>query len=263
MLTTAQRQAFDVQGFVRIPGAFSRTEAQAMEDQMWSVLKQKYGASPNDPATWPTQHVSGLQPFKRLTVFDAIGGQTTQDTINDLLGEGRWKTPKDWGQFLVTFPTPGPWTVPNGWHTDFNFQSSQEGLSGLLMFSFLADVAPQGGGTAVLNGSHHLIQRFVATQPPETCTTAKRGRKAFLRSDPWLQDLAANEASPDRVARFMAAEHVIDGIPVQASELSGKAGDIVICYPLLLHSTAPNCGQRPCFMRVQRIRLVEGHQAER
>lgn len=147
--------------------------------------------------------------------------------------------------------------MPNSWHIDFDFQSSQAGLSGLLIFSFLADVAPQGGGTAVLNGSHHLIQRFVATQPPETFTTAKRSHKAFLCSNPWLQDLSADEVSPDRVARFMVTKHVIDGIPVQVSELSGKAGDIVIGHPLLLHSTAPNCGPRPRFMRVQRIRLAE------
>ena len=260
MLTTEQRQAFDVQGFVRIPGAFSRAEAQAMEDQMWAVLKQKYGASPNDPGTWPAQHISGLQPFKRLAVFDAIGSQTTLDAISDLLGEGRWKMPKEWGQFLVTFPTPGPWTVPNSWHIDFDFQSSQAGLSGLLIFSFLADVAPQEGGTAVLNGSHHLIQRFVATQPPDTFTTAKRSHKAFLRSNSWLQDLSAVEVSPDRVARFVATEHFIEGTPVQVSELSGKAGDIVIGHPLLLHSTAPNCGPRPRFMRVQRISLA-GKQA--
>lgn len=61
MLATEQLQAFDVQGFVRIPGAFSRAEAQAMEDQIWAALKQKDGVSPTDPVTWPAQqHISGL-----------------------------------------------------------------------------------------------------------------------------------------------------------------------------------------------------------
>jgi len=256
MLTTEQRQAFDEQGFVHICGAFSRAEAEAMEDQMWTVLKQKYGSLRTDPATWPATFVSGLQPFKKLPVFAAIGSQTTLEAITDLLGEGRWKYPKDWGQFLVTFPTQAPWTVPNHWHIDFSFQMPPDDLSGLLVFSFLADVAPEGGGPAVLNGSHHLMRCFVERQPPETFTTAKRGRKAFLRSDPWLEELSADKKDPDRVARFMATEHIIDGISVKVSELSGKAGDIVIGHPWLLHSTAPNCGHWPRFMRVQRIGTV-------
>ena len=258
MLTTEQRQAFDEQGLVHIPGAFSRAEAQAMEDEMWTILKQKVGALRTDPATWSAKFVSGLQPFKKLPVFDPIGSKITLEAITDLLGEGRWKYPKDWGQFLVTFPAQEQWTVPNHWHIDFGFQMPPDGLSGLLMFSFLADVAPQGGGTAVVNGSHHLIRRFVETQPPdETFTTGKRGRKAFLRSDPWLADLSSDKKDPGRVARFMATEHIIDGISVKVSELSGKAGDIVIAHPWLLHCTAPNCGNWPRFMRVQRIALAE------
>ena len=257
MLTRQQRQAFAVQGFVPIPGAFSRIEAQAMEDQIWTALKQKYGAIRTDPATWTAEFVSGLQPLKQLPVFAPIGSKTTLDAITDLLGEGRWKYPKDWGQFLVTFPTQGPWTVPYGWHIDFDFQMPPDGLSGLLMFSFLADVAPQGGGTAVLNGSHHLMRRFVETQPSETFATAKRGRKAFLSSDPWLQDLSSDKKVPGRVERFMASEHMVDGVSLKVSELSGKAGDIVIAHPWLLHCTAPNCGHWPRFMRVQRIRLAD------
>jgi hypothetical protein len=253
MLTTEQRQAFAELGFVRIPGAFSRAQAQAMEDQLWTILGEKAGVSRTDPTTWPVAGVTGLQPFKKLPVFDAIGSQTTLAVIDDLLGKGRWKPPKEWGQFLVTFPSQEPWTVPDGWHTDFDFRTPLEPLSGLLIFSFLADVAPQGGGTVVLNGSHRLISRFVAAQPAETLATMKRNRTAFLRTNPWLQELAADQSAPDRVARFMTTPHIIDGVPLHVSELSGQAGDIVLGHPLLLHSTAPNSGQWPRFMRIQRI----------
>jgi hypothetical protein len=257
MLTTEQRQAFDAQGFVRLPGAFSRTEALAMEAQVWAVLGEKYGARRTDPETWTMQYVSGLQTLKKLSVFEAIGSTTTLEAIDDLLGKGRWKHPTNWGQFLISFPTHARWTVPTDWHTDFGFLAPTDSVFGALVFSYLSDVAPHGGGTAVLAGSHRLIRRFVNTQPHEALEKMKRARKALLRSDPWLEGLSSKAEAPDRVERFMETEHVIDGVPVRVSELTGNAGDVIIGHPWLLHTGAPNCGNLPRFMCVQRIRLAD------
>ena len=125
------------------------------------------------------------------------------EVIDNLLGKGRWKKPKNWGQFLISSPTRQAWTVPTGWHTDFGFLSPADSVFGVLVFSFLADVAPRSGGTAVLAGSHRLIRRFVETQFREFLSKMKRVRKAFLRSDPWLLALASIDEQPNRVQRFM------------------------------------------------------------
>jgi hypothetical protein len=48
----------------------------------------------------------------------------------------------------------------------------------------------------------------------------------------------------------------VAGVPVDIVELCGEAGDVVIGHPWLLHRGAPNRGERPRFMRVQRVRLT-------
>jgi len=257
MLTQEQRQAFDEQGFVRVKGTFSPDEAEAMEARIWVALEQKYGVSRTEKATWTQIRGSGLQPLKKLAVFAAIGSNATVEVIDNLLGQGCWKKPNNWGQFLISSPTRQAWTVPTGWHTDFGFLSPTDSVFGILMFSFLASVAPRGGGTAVLAGSHRLIRRFVLAHPGEFLSKMSRVRKAFLRSDPWLLALASADEDPNRVQRFMETQHMIDGIGVRVCELTGEAGDVIIAHPWLVHTSAPNCGNRPRFMCVQRIRVAD------
>ena len=253
MLTQDQREKFDRMGFVHLKGAFSHEDARAMHDLLWRTLGELYGARSDRHETWDIPHVAGLQSIKSDPVFDPIGSATVIAAIDDLLGKGGWQMPAQWGQFLVTFPKPHEWNVPVGWHTDFDFTADAGVLSGVLAFSFLNDVQPRGGGTAVLTGSHRLMQRFIDRQPAKLRAKMKTVRKAFLDSNPWLTDLDTDEDRPGRVARFMDGEHEIDGIPVRVVELTGDAGDVIIGHPWLLHAAAPNCGDGPRFMRVQRI----------
>ena len=267
MLLPEQHQEFDEKGFVRVKGAFSRAEARAMEDQVWTLLGEKYGALRGDSATWPVESVSGLRVLKQLPVFQAIGSAATLDAIDCFLGKSRWQKSKGWGQFGVSFPEDSRWTVPTNWHTDFWFLHQTDAPFGLLVFSFLSDVGPSDGGTAVVAGSHQLVQRFVEdieeTKRHEMLAPVRRGIEAFLSSDPWLAALSSDDANPDRIARFMDKEHVIDGIGVRVCELTGDAGDIIVGHPWLLHAIAPTCGTRPRFMCIARIHAArEGIDAD-
>ena len=259
MLTAQQRKEFDERGFIRISASFSQVDATAMENRVWAALGEQYGVDRADPTTWTVTQAVGLRQLKTEPVFRAIGSPTTVEAIDKLLGAGRWRQPRDWGQFLVFFPgNESSWTVPCGvWHTDFGFLTPPGRTSGLLVFSFLSDVPPRSGGTIVVTGSHRLIRRFVEKQPRAVLEKMKRVRKAFLLSDPWLMALTSNEDDPDRVERFTETEHVISGTPVRVAELNGRAGDVVIAHPWLLHTSAPNCGSGPRIMCVQRVRLVD------
>jgi len=42
----------------------------------------------------------------------------------------------------------------------------------------------------------------------------------------------------------------------RSRSLTGEPGDVVIGHPGLLHSPSPHRGERPRFMRVQRLRAV-------
>ena len=259
MLTVKQRKEFDERGFTRISASFSQVDAIAMENRVWAALGEQFGVDRADPTTWSVTQAVGLGQLKTEPLFSAIGSPATVEAIDELLGAGRWRRPRDWGQFLVFFPgADSEWTVPSTiWHTDFGFLTPPARMSGLLVFSFLSDVPPRSGGTIVVTGSHLLIRRFVETQPPEVLGKMKRVRKAFLVSDPWFMALTSNDDDADRVEHFTGTDHMISGVPVRVAELTGKAGDVIIAHPWLLHASAPNCGSGPRMMCVQRVRLVD------
>lgn len=256
-LSTEQLEDFNKRGFVRIPYAFSREDASIMERKIWAALRDQSGVHRNDPETWSITQATGLQHLKADPAFQAIGSSATIGALDELLGADRWEKPGDWGQFLVNFPqNETQWNVPaDVWHTDFDYLAPADRIFGALVFSFINNVRPKAGGTVVVNGSHRLIQQFVKKQPHEILTKMKRARKAFVDSNPWLKALVSNADEPDRVKRFKETEHEISGIPVRVSELSGDAGDVVICHPWLLHAPAPNCGSQPRMMCIQRIHV--------
>ena len=77
-------------------------------------------------------------------------------------------------------------------------------------------------------------------------------RERFRRSHPWLMALTGQAPSPaDRIAAFMDAETIVEGIPLRVVELTGEPGDMVFCHPVMVHCVAPNRGSRPRFMRIK------------
>jgi hypothetical protein len=74
-----------------------------------------------------------------------------------------------------------------------------------------------------------------------------------MRSDPWLAALAAEENAGRLALDGLFRAREVAGVPVEVVELCGEAGDVVIGHPWLLHRAAPNRGERPRFMRVQRV----------
>ena len=228
-----------------------------MESRVWRWLEKKYGARREDPASWAeaAAAVYGMQGMRREAVFDAIGSAALGGALDAIVGAGRWQRPRDWGQFLVNFPSGGRWTVPSRvWHTDFDFRGPADPPSGALVFSFLSDVPAGAGGTLVVAGSHRLIARFVAARPSAGREKMKVTRTTFLASEPWLRELTGPD-SEGRSERLMQ-ESLVAGVPLRVVELTGEAGDVMIGHPWLLHAGAPNCGAAPRLMRVQRVRLA-------
>ena len=226
-----------------------------MEARVWAWLERKYGIGRDEPSTWAVTTPTGLQGMKSHAVFAAIGGAPLRAALDALLGAGRWAAPRDWGSFLVTFPSAEPWRLPSRvWHTDFDYRGPADPPQGALVFSYLSDVPPGAGGTLAVEGSHRVIERFVAARPSAGREKMKITRTALLASDPWLRELAASEAAPGRAERLMRPGAVVAGVPVRVVELAGEAGDVVIGHPWLLHCGAPNAGAAPRLMRVLRVR---------
>ncbi|MEU4192889.1 phytanoyl-CoA dioxygenase family protein [Kribbella sp. NPDC026611] len=240
MLTAEQLQTFERDGIVKLPAAFSAADAERMRDVLWQELSTRHGMSRDDPTTWTPTRPTGLKTTKTHRVAHAILSPVVRSALDGLLGA--WIQPPHQGQVLVTMPEGVPWSVPHRqWHVDVGFDLPVDDLPAVKIWSLLDDLAPGGGGTPQVAGSHHVIARYLTTTDERDFTTVRDG---VLRSHAWLRELTSPDRSLDPLQ-----ESEIDGLPVRVLELTGQAGDVYFTHPWTLHSIAPNAASTPRMMR--------------
>jgi hypothetical protein len=227
--------AFDLDGVTILRGAFDAT---GMADALWTALSRRHRILPDDPSTWKPGGFGKLTKFGKSGPFAGVATDAVRDAITEAFG-CEWYERERWGQPLITFPTPGTWTVPHdSWHIDFPATSP---MPALRMFAYLSNVAVGGGGTLVITGSHRLVAA-------EDGTRSAKVRARLAERSPWFRDLWRPIAGDDRVARFMDDGATVDGVDVRVVELTGQPGDVVLWHPALFHGIAPNCTGEPRFM---------------
>jgi hypothetical protein len=247
----ASRAEFDRTGILKIEGAFGDGDAALMRDVLWTELRDRYGIDRAAPETWDRHLPTGLKATKKSRVFDPICAPTVVEALDALLGDGHWDRPKQYGNVLVTMPNATSWRVPHHlWHSDFESAAPTAELFAVKLWALFDDVAPGGGGTPQIAGSHRLFARYLAGTDERRY---KRTKFGFLDSHPWLRELATDDGDPQRNARFMA-ETDVDGIPARVVELTGRAGDVFITHGWVFHSIAVNATDHPRLMRSVAVR---------
>lgn len=250
-LTDQDLLEFDRRGYVRVHG-FSAERAAEMEALVWRQLERR-GVDRDDPTTWAKP--GGVSQALRSTRLfrDALSDDFT-GIVDQLLGEGAWDPPKDSGRLLYSWPGEGAWTVPHdGWHWHGNGERNIERVRELACFFFINHVEARGGGTLLCEGSHKLVNAYLAG-----LTDAHRERKkkftriGFYHSGPYARQLT-REGDPESRLELMK-EQSVDGHPVRVVELTGEPGDAVICNGSLLHAVSPNRGQGARLMLTVDIR---------
>ena len=98
----------------------------------------------------------------------------------------------------------------------------------------------------IVEGSHSVVERCMASSPPPAKHAARR--KKVVRSHPWLAALEEPGEPSARIQRFMVDGGDVDGLPVRVVELCGEAGDVFLVHPLTLHARPRNTGTQPRFM---------------
>lgn len=243
MLSVAEREHYLETGWVRIPGVVPPSACAASADALWRALERVHGFRRDDPASWRSELPRGLG--RRLAPADLAPLATPKliALIDDLLGAGTWERPRLWAQPLPAFPAPGPWDVPSRmWHLDYPVRGPRPGNWAVKMLCLLSPLAPCGGGTLLLAGSHRLVARLAAA--------GYRGRSAdvrklLAREHEWLCALLSHSHGVDRVRCFMEDGARLDGVPVRVVEVTGEPGDVVLFHPWLLHTLALNCRREP------------------
>lgn len=225
-LTAEEIERFVTDGFVHIPEAFPRSVA----DECRAILWRETGLDPDDPATWtrPVVRLPGYGggPFARAAATPRL-----HEAFDRLVGEGRWAPRDGLGTFPIRFPHPDD-PGDAGWHMDAGYVPEGEpggrvtlqsrGRALLMLFLF-SDVDADSAPTRIKVGSHLDVPAFL--EPAR-----ERGTNMFALCE--AMDTAGRLDAPDRPSALA----------------TGRAGDVYLCHPFLIHAAQPHRGTVPRFM---------------
>ena len=176
-------------------------------------------------------------------LFDPMLSPTVHETLDTLLGKGNWPRPSATGQLLMTPPDAEHWTLPcKLWHTDFPAPGwSDASVPGAQLFVLLDDLEDRQGGTIFVGGSHRLMRDLPERADPDYPGRSAELRKSLRRRVPWLRDLWRTGQTPEERRALQLDETAVqDGVPLRILETTGKAGDVFVMHPWLLHAPSPN-----------------------
>ncbi len=211
-------------GFVRMPGAFSRQTADAARAMLW----RDTGCDPDAPSTW-TRPVIRLGMYAQPPFVEAANTPALHAAFDALVGPGRWLRRDSLGTFPVRFPSPAD-PGDAGWHVDASFGHDHPDFlewrvnirsrgRALLMLFLFSDVGVDDAPTRIRVGSHHDIARVLAPAGDAGLS---------------LRELAANGFAETSHCREVLA--------------TGDAGTVYLCHPFLVHAAQPHRGSRPRFL---------------
>ena len=259
-LAEQQLEQFKRLGYIKVH-AFTPEDAAEMVDIVWRRL-EKYGIHREDPSRWKAVYPGGLsQTVRRIRIFREAITDEFVATVDQLLGRDVWKHSRDWGMLLFTFPSVErkTWDVtPKQWHWHGDPLRNSAQLRDLFMFSFLSQVHAGGGGTLIVEGSHHVVCRFFRELMPEQLEMKARDlKKIFYAHHPWLKALSGKGGDDDRRQKFMSESTDVFGYPLRVVELTGDPGAAYITNMSTIHAASMNVLDRPRFMRALAIHQVD------
>jgi len=250
-LNQALKTEFEQCGLIKIPDLLPETAFSAAQQAVFNMAEQAGLRANNQwqfhhlPAT--TEPAAGSKLIKGVNKLSALKTLVTPELIQIteiLAGESELVPMTALPQVLFTRPNATEWSVPHSiWHLDSPRLSDGES-PGIQLFTFLTEVAPQGGGTLVITGSHRLLndQGFIRSKDVK-----KRLKKA-----PYFADLMSKKSHLDR-AQLTQFTGEVDGVEVNVVELTGKPGDVYLMDMRMLHTLSSNVLTEPRVMATQRF----------
>ncbi|KAF0716777.1 hypothetical protein AaE_011004 [Aphanomyces astaci] len=222
-------------GYVLLRNAFPVDTAAACRDFLWNRIEQD-GVKQHDCATWPEKHwISESYDDKTGSPWTEALTPRLKRAMDQVCGEDRW-IPSDLtcGWWVLTFPGHAmlPWGPAGHWHVDgaryiHHIDSKESGLLPIFLFS---DIAPGDGGTALAPGSHKHVAHILAAAKPH----GLKGGQVSAAAKGWVN------------------QHKKSWVEVQ-----GRAGDVMLTHPFLIHARSKNCGATVRFMCNPNVGLKE------
>ncbi|HSQ96146.1 MAG TPA: phytanoyl-CoA dioxygenase family protein [Croceibacterium sp.] len=251
-MTDEMIAAFVGDGVMRLPGLLPEPIVAAARDAVRRALEPKglwrdgrWQLESRDKPAWPATAVKTARDIgHRHPEVRALFEQPALGAVIDgLLGGGAIdRTIHRHAQVLFSLPNAGPWRLPGGWPGGWHSDSPRlsDGTSpGVQAFTFLEPVAPCGGGTLVIAGSHRLLAGRGALKPKQI--------NRLLRDEPYFHRLAAAAAAGEAFPKGSCGD-----VGLEVVELTGEPGDVWITDMRVLHAASPNAANRPRVMATDR-----------
>jgi hypothetical protein len=252
-LNPLQRDQFLAEGVLHLPGVIPRAAAEAMADRLWTALASQHGVVRDRPETWTKERPGQFRDLRRAGAFAGMLSADLAALLDDIFGEGGWRRPAHCGQPLVTFPMgPAAWSVPGAaWHLDIMpGQVLEPWPDYMRIFTFLAPLAPGGGGTAYVSGSHRVVMELMSELRSRVRSATIT--EALKRESPWIAALCSQGDDGVRTSLLEAGARV-RGADLSVGEMTGQPGDVVLMHPATLHAPAPNGASTPRLMVAESI----------
>jgi hypothetical protein len=222
---TVDRDDFISSGFTVLRHAVPRTVAAECADVVWRSL----GVEPHDPGTWPgpVAHAQPTGPSFHL----AASASAVASAVDQLVGAGRWQPRvSNIGNCVARFPT-GEDSKDTGWHIDASYHPDDLPWPSADGQPWRVNVHSRGRGALLL----YLLTDITADDAPTRVRVGSHLDVARL--------LAGSGAAGIPVPELDAVDAVSVSCPVL--DLTGEAGDVVVCHPFLVHAAQVHRGSSP------------------
>jgi hypothetical protein len=163
-LSPGQIDEFVERGWTLLRHAFSPSLALSVRRE----LGARIGIDLERPEQWAEPRV-WLQAMLTVPPFTEALTPRFRSAVDQLVGPGRWEPTEEMGWWPTTFPGfddppyGDDWHIEGGWFRH-HLWSPEQALLNLFCFS---TVEPGGGGTLLVEGSHHLAIGLLADAGPE------------------------------------------------------------------------------------------------
>ncbi|KAH8073008.1 hypothetical protein BXZ70DRAFT_964092 [Cristinia sonorae] len=235
-LSANQRAHFLEHGWVRIPQGVPEENIDNFMENVWVRL----GYDPNDMSTWEKEKIHmprhrevptrDFMPKAWGAMCELLGGEDRIDnTLFESCGDSLIVNLglKEWETTLIHPRDLGNWHIDGDWFTHY-LDSGEQGLTVIVLFN---KIVSQAGPTFVSPDGIVNVCKWLYEHP--------EGAASFDR-DP---DGSASICKIQQCEKFV--------------ELTGEAGDVILCHPLMPHSASKNHLRIPRFITNPPVVLKE------
>jgi hypothetical protein len=260
VLSPDEISRFVADGYVAVRGAVPSDVTRACQDIIWAELAP-HGVLRDDPATW-TRPVLRINTPSGPAFTTAGTTRLVGEACDQLLGPGHWIRHSGVGGTIpVRFPSPDD-PGDAGWHIEASY--SDASASDASASDASASDASASGGSSAGDGGPRVSLRsrgrgllalylFTDVGPDDAPTRLRPG--SHLDVPPILAP-GGDDGMPWLPAAQQAARASAHRPTAWAT---GRAGDVFLCHPFLVHAASwPHRGRSAKMMAQPPVLLTDG-----